>query len=850
MEKLILIDGNSLLNRAYYATPVFSTRSGMPTNAIFGFVKLLFKILDGEKPEYIAVAFDLKAPTFRHKMYDGYKATRKGMPDDLAAQVEPLKNLLSAMKIATCCKEGIEADDIIGSLTRKFDVHSYIYTGDRDSFQLVNANTDVYYTKRGVSDLLKLNIDNFKAQTGINPSQIIDLKALMGDKSDNIPGVPGIGEKTAYDLLGKYSTLDGVYENIENLKGATKDKLINNKELAYLSYSLATIDTDCKVDLLLENCVAPKKYSSDVKKIFTQLEFNSLLSLDIFEDGACVEAEQRAYPENIICDNVNELLEAIKCNYVFGVIVEQASAKIYVGGKHYSVGVQNDLIEAGISVNDYIKALRAVFSVKNNKVITFGYKAAMHILNSYGIELLCDFEDVALQKYLCDFTTASMNFQELCGYYLYDYGYAAFAVYELSERYFKLLKSENMLELYEKIEKPLLPVLYDMEKTGVKVSRETLDSLAERYDKICNEYKSKIFEACGKQFNLNSPAQLGEVLYKNIGITAVKKKKSDKYITSADVLDKLRLEYPIVDDVLKYRMYQKLNSTYLEGFKPLINRTTDLIHTTYNQALTTTGRLSSEKPNLQNIPIRENEGREIRKIFIPREGNIFIDADYSQIELRLLAHFSDCAELIEAYRKGIDIHSVTASQVFGVQLGDVTEKMRREAKAVNFGIIYGLSDFGLSKNLNISLETARQYINKYFETYREVKEYMNANVEFAKEHGYIATLTGRKRVIPEIKSPNYNLRQFGERAAMNMPLQGSSADIIKIAMINVYNKLQEADLKTKLILQVHDELVLDAPEEEADIASEILKTEMENAVKLKVPLTVEVHCGRNWYAAK
>lgn len=850
MEKLVLIDGNSLLNRAYYATPVFSTRSGMPTNAIFGFIKLLFKILGDVKPEYIVVAFDLKAPTFRHGLYSEYKATRKGMPDDLAAQVEPLKNLLSAMKIAVCSKEGAEADDVIGTLSKKFNVHSYIYTGDRDSFQLVDEKTDVYYTKRGVSDLLKLNIENFKSETGINPSQIIDLKALMGDKSDNIPGVPGIGEKTAYDLLARYETLDGVYENVGYLKGAMREKIMSNKELAYLSYKLATIDVNCELDLKLENCVTPLKYDADVKKMFAEFEFNSFLSLDIFEKDEYIEEERRAYPEKVSCESSAEIISVINNNTLFGVVLEGNSLEIYVDGTEYSVQTKRDLLDKGVDDEEYIEILRSLFSNKNNKIITFGCKTVMHVLKSHEVEFNCDFEDISLQKYLCDFTTSNMNLHELCEYYLYDLEYSAYAVYELSAKFFEALKSENMLSLYNDIEKPLLPILFEMEDSGVTVSFETLEELAKRYESLSHEYKNKIFDACGEKFNLNSPAQLGRVLYEKIGIASVKKKKTGKYSTSADVLDKLREDYPIVDDILKYRMYQKINSTYLEGFKPLIDKKTKLIHTTYNQTATTTGRLSSANPNLQNIPIRENEGREIRKIFVPRESNVFIDADYSQIELRLLAHFSGCKELIQAYKDGTDIHSVTASQVFGVSLDEVTPKMRREAKAVNFGIIYGLSDFGLSKNLNIPLETARLYIEKYFKTYSEVKEYMNASVEFAKANGYVATLTGRKRIIPEIKSPNYNLRQFGERAAMNMPLQGSSADIIKIAMINVYRALKKHGLKTKLILQVHDELVLDAPIDEVEKASEILKYEMENAVQLKVPLTVEVHSGKNWYDAK
>ena len=852
MDKLVLIDGNSLLNRAFYATPVFTTRNGTPTNAIFGFSKFLFKILQEIKPEYMVVAFDLKAPTFRHKMYDGYKATRKSMPDELAVQLEPLKSLLKAMRIAICQKEGIEADDILGTLSKKFDVHSYVYTGDRDSYQLVDERTDVYYTKRGVTDLLRLNTGNFKAETGLEPSQIVDLKALQGDKSDNIPGVAGIGEKTAMDLLADYSTLDGIYENIENIKGATREKLLKNKELAYLSYKLATIDRSCELDLRLEDCKAPKKFNAEVKRLFTDFEFRTFMLLDIFEEAEeSAPSSEIKYPEKIACKDAAEVLWAVHGGRVFSVVLEPERAEIYVGGKQYSVTAAADLVNSDVlSYDNFIEIIKAIYANPQNKVIAFDYKSQLHILDELNIEVSCDFEDLAVLKYLCDYNASGGSLKDLCAYCLYDYDYSAFAVNELFERYYAQLKAENMLSLYGEIEKPLVSVLFEMEKTGVKVGVDRLNELSAQYQTLIEEYKKKIYEGCGREFNINSPMQLGEVFYEQLGITEVKKKKTGKFSTAAEVLEKLAEKYPVVNDILKFRLYQKLNSTYIEGFRPLIDKKTCVVHTTYHQTQTSTGRLSSSNPNLQNIPIREDEGRELRKLFVAREGNVFTDADYSQIELRLLAHFSGCKELIEAYNSGTDIHAVTASQVFGVPLEEVTSKMRREAKAVNFGIIYGISDFGLSKNLNISVATARQYIEKYFETYSAVKQYMNSNVEYAKEHGFVTTLTGRKRVIPEINSSNYNLRQFGERAAMNMPLQGSSADIIKIAMISVVNSLKAEGMRTRLILQVHDELVLEGPQEEAEKAAEILKNAMENAVKLKVPLTVDVHTGKSWYDAK
>ena len=851
MEKLVLIDGNSLLNRAFYATPVFTTSSGAPTNAIFGFIKLLFKIQTDLKPEYIVVAFDMKAPTFRHKMYDGYKATRKPMPDDLAVQVEPLKNLLKAMNIAICQKEGIEADDILGTLSKKFNVHSYLYTGDRDSYQLVDEKTDVHFTKRGVSDLLKLNKDNCKAEIGINPAQVVDLKALMGDSSDNIPGVPGIGEKTALSLLEKYGTLDGIYDHLDELKGAVLTKISSNKELAYLSYKLATINRDCELDIQLSDCATPKKYGANVKKMFAEFEFKSLLSLRIFEEAEGELSTEINYPEKIICKSFEEIYSVLEENNEFSVILNDGSAGIYVGGKEYSIVVSTDLLaQDNVNADDFNRVLTAIFSKSKNKVITYDCKRQMHYLHELGIEFACKFDDLLLINYLCNHETASLSFKDLCAYYAYDYAFSAFSVSEIFKIASAKLESEKMLGLYEEIEKPLLDVLYDMERTGVKVSVNDMNELAKQFRGRAEDYKWKIYKACDKEFNLNSPMQLGEVLYNNLGITEVKKKKNEnKYSTSADVLEKLVDRHPVISDILKYRFYQKITSTYLEGFKPLIGKD-GLIHTTFHQTVTTTGRLSSSNPNLQNIPIRDEEGRELRKIFVARGGNVFIDADYSQIELRLLAHFSGCKELIAAYKEGKDIHSTTASQVFGVPFEGVTSKMRRAAKAVNFGIIYGISDFGLARNLNVSNATAKEYIEKYFATYSSVKDYMNENVKFAKKHGYICTLTGRKRIIPEINSANYNLRQFGERAAMNMPLQGSSADIIKIAMVNVANALKEEGLKTKLILQVHDELVLEAPEEEAERASAILKDKMENAVSLKVPMTVEVHTGKNWYDAK
>lgn len=853
MDKLVLIDGNSLLNRAFYATPVFSTSSGQPTNAIFGFIKLLFKIFGDINPQYIIVAFDLKAPTFRHKMFDGYKANRSPMPEELASQVEPLKSLLSAMGIATCEKEGYEADDIIGTLSEKFDVHSYIYTGDRDSFQLVDGKTDVYFTKRGVSDLQKLSADNFKQEVGLSPAAIVDLKALMGDKSDNIPGVFGIGEKSARNLLEEYGTLDGVYENVDGIKSASvRQKLKEHKQEAYLSYQLATIKRDCDLDIALENCKVPSSYSDEVKQLFAQFEFKTFLAMDIFDGQTDYEAgAQTAYPPIEKLSALGEVEELFRPTGDYFIDLHSDRASVYFGGVQYDIEYsKTDDLLSNLSYNCFCDSLSAVFANAGNKVVLFDYKKFLHEIKDLNFSINCDVDDLSVLKYLADHFDKSDNLEDLCVIKGFDGAYSAYLLKKFYDEYCEALHSEGTWNLYEDIEKPLIGVLFDMEVTGVKVDVSQIDALGKKYSAKINELREKIFDLCDYRFNLNSPTQLGDVLYTKMGLKLGKKSKSGKYSTSAEILEKLADEHEVVRLILQYRQFQKLYSTYIEGFKPLIGNADNLVHTTFNQTVTTTGRLSSTNPNLQNIPVREEEGRELRKVFVPREGNVLIDADYTQIELRLLAHFSGCKELIEAYRNDEDIHTVTASQVFNVPREEVTAKMRRDAKAVNFGIIYGISDFGLAKNLNIDVKVAREYIEKYFAQYSAVKEYMESNVEFARANGYVSTLTGRKRYIREINSSNYNLRQFGERAAMNMPLQGSSADIIKIAMVNLGKKLQSEGMRTKLILQVHDELILDAPKDEMDKAAEMLRSEMENAVQLKVPLKVEIAMGRNWYEAK
>ncbi|MBQ8429128.1 MAG: DNA polymerase I [Clostridia bacterium] len=863
MEKLVLIDGNSLLNRAFYATPAFTTKDGLPTNGVFGFIKLVLKIISDKTPTHFAVAFDLRAPTFRHKMYADYKAGRKPMPEDLSVQVPVLKEVLRLMNIRICEKEGYEADDIIGTLAKKYDIQTYVYTGDRDSYQLVDENTNVCYTRKGVSDILELTAANFKDEIGLTPAQIIELKALMGDKSDNIPGVPGVGEVSATSLLNKYGDVDGIYAHIDEITGAMHRKLSENKESAYFSKTLATIDTNAPIDVELSECVLRMPFAKEVKDKFAELEFKSLLTKDIYaevtEDEASSDTDAPAQPKTIteiLPETIDEGIE----------IIEQSNAEkiaCYLSADsfrfhlcenglavttEYVFPIKIGLLDVGFYDYQLTPLLKAVYEGKK-RVISYNTKETMSLLKGYGVVHLAMYDDVSILKCLADGLGNTDKLAFCLQYYSLAEKNCAYGLAYLYEEYIKQLRKEEE-KLYYEVELPLVQVLFDMEVQGVCVDTKTLQEFSARYNTELNGLVEKIYELAGERFNINSTQQLGKILFEKLKIgEGVKKNKDSKnYKTTAEELEKYADSSEIVRYLLRYRKIQKINSTYIEGFKPLI--VNSKVHTTYNQSLTQTGRLSSVNPNLQNIPVRTEEGRELRKLFTASEGNVLIDADYSQIELRLLAHFSGCKELIDAYCEGKDIHSITASQVFNVALDDVTTDMRRDAKAVNFGIIYGISAFGLASDLGISSKKAKEYIDRYFETYSDVKTYMTANVDTAKQNGYVETLLGRRRVINELKSSNFNVRSFGERAAMNMPLQGSSADIIKIAMIRVATELQKGGYKARLVLQVHDELIIDCPQNEAEEVSKILKHEMENAVSLQVPLTVEVGIGKTWYESK
>ena len=864
MEKFVLIDGNSLLNRAFYATPLFTTKNGLPTNAVFGFVKLMLKIISDKKPSYFAVAFDLHAPTFRHKLYSDYKAGRKPMPEELAVQMPIIKEVLNIMQIKILQKEGFEADDLLGTVSKKFDVQTYIYTGDRDSYQLVDKTTSVCFTRKGVSDILELNASNFKDETGLTPSQIIDLKALMGDKSDNIPGVAGVGEKSAMTLLERFYDLDGVYAHLDEITGALHTKLETNKETAYFSKKLATIDTQVPFfDLQLADCLLKTPFPYALKQKFAELEFKSLQALEnIFEkedeNQSQTEKEDEVafsftevYPENI--DAVLQKLNAYQKEFI-ACDMSETELRLALfnednnNATEYIFPIKLSLLDAGFFENELIDVYKCVYSGQN-RVIGYNVKDVMHRLEQRGVVFSAPFDDVAILKCIAD----GLGNSDGLAYCLNQNGLSdknkAVGLLKLYQIYNNAL-TEDEKNLYERVELPLVSVLFDMEKTGVCVNYGALMEFSSKFNAEIEELTKSIYQLAGEMFNINSTQQLGKILFEKLRIgSGVKKNKDSKsYKTTAEELEKYADKSEIVRKILRYRTVQKINSTYIEGFKPLIKN--GRVHTTYNQNNTSTGRLSSANPNLQNIPIRTDEGRNLRKLFTASEGNVLLDADYSQIELRLLAHFSQSKELIRAYCEDLDIHSLTASQAFNVPIEEVTSLMRRSAKAVNFGIIYGISAFGLSNDLGISAKKAQEYIDKYFETYSGVKEYMQQNVENAKKDGFIKTLLGRRRVINELRSSNYNVRQFGERAAMNMPLQGSSADIIKIAMINVYNKLKDGGFKAKLLLQVHDELVIDCPKDEVPAVSNILKTAMEEAVKLRVPLTVEVGVGNNWFECK
>ncbi len=839
--EFVLIDGNSLINRAYYATPPLTSPNGTPTNAVYAFVNMLLKIEEDLKPKYLLVAFDRREPTFRHGMYTEYKAGRKPMPDELGVQIPLLKRVLDAMNICHYEKAGFEADDIIGTLAKKYDYSTAIYTGDKDSFQLVDQNTSVYFTRRGTTDIEIYNNDNFKEKMGIEPIQIIDLKACMGDSSDNIIGIPGVGEKTAKDLISIYKNIENLYEHTHELKGKLQEKVISGKDSAFLSKTLATINTQMDIELTEKDfAVAP--LGDSAKKIFLELGFNNILKKLRFEETA------EAKPTEVVEITKLEQFEKIifSCKEVSLAFLDHTYFSD--GQTEYKVVIPQNFLDEGLTCEEVNLVLKKYFDT-DNKIILLDKKADRKRAELSGARISERVQDISLIKYLVDFSGRIAKVSEILDEYGLNKGAPAKGLFEIYTTLTQRLAEQNLQSLYFEMELPLSDVLYQMEQDGFKIDTEYLERLSEQYAREIESLSKKIYEHLG-EINLNSPHQLSVALFERLGLKGGKKLKRGGYSTTADVLAKLVDQHPVISLILEYRKVQKLKSTYIDGMKVYAGKD-NMVHTTFNQALTATGRLSSSEPNLQNIPIRSEEGKEIRKMFVSRfENGVIVSSDYSQIELRLLADFSGCESLINAFAQGEDIHAITASQVFNVPLSEVTSQMRRDAKAVNFGIIYGISGFGLSEQLGISQRAGNEYIDRYFETYPEVKAYMDGNVELARRQGYVTTKMGRKRVIREINASDRNLRGFGERVAMNMPLQGSSADIIKLAMIKVANRIKKENLKTRLILQIHDELVLDSPLEEREIAERLLKEEMESISLDRVKLVAESASGENWYQVK
>ena len=881
MNKLLLIDGNSIINRAFYGimgSKMLMTEDGTYTNAVYGFLSILFKELDDIKPEYLVVAFDLKAPTHRHKMYDKYKANRHGMPEELAMQMPILKETLKAMNVCIIEKEGYEADDILGTLAKwgqKEELEVTVLTGDRDSFQLIDKNIKVRIprTKMGKTETEDYTVEKIEEEYGLEPLDLIEVKGLMGDASDNIPGVPGVGEKTALNLIKQYKSIDEVYNNIDEQKGKLKEKLSENKDLAYLSKTLGTIDTNAPIEKDLNVFQIEEWNKPEVLEIFKRLKFNRFIDRFALQDnvGGTSLGESQINTEiehERIADKTKlaELKQEIQENKAMYYYLTEEKFIIYSPKTNKCFSVEN--------VQDF----KDIFEDKNILKCSYKQKEEFIILWDKGIEAKNLMFDIAIAGYILNSNINKYTIEYLANEYinfdiaeylsntekteaeqitLFDnveqpkedktYIYA-YTIYKLYNVLTQKMKEAGSIDLFNKIEMPLTEVLASMQYEGIYTDKQELLDFGKELQEKIDILTQEIYELTGEEFNINSTKQLGEILFEKLKLT-VKKKTKTGYSTDVDVLEKIKYEHPVIEKILEYRQLQKLNSTYVEGLIPYIDET-GRIHSKFHQTVTTTGRISSTDPNLQNIPTRMELGRKLRKVFKPEQGYIFVDADYSQIELRVLAHISEDKNMIEAFCNNEDIHAQAASKVFNIPLEEVTKEERTKAKAVNFGIVYGISEFGLGEQLGVSRKKAKEYIEQYLDKYSGIKEFMTNIVEETKEKGYVETLYHRRRYVPELKSNNYMVRQFGGRVAMNTPIQGTAADIMKIAMINVYNKLKENNLKSKLIVQVHDEILVETLESEKEQVKQIVKEEMENVIKLKVPLLAEVEEGHNWYEAK
>lgn len=876
MNKLLLIDGNSIMNRAFYGIPDMTTNDGRHTNAIYGFLNIILKVIEEEQATHICVAFDLKKKTFRHEMYEAYKGTRKGMPEELHEQMPRIKKILQAMHIRIVEQEGFEADDLIGTLSKKGEREGFavtILSGDRDLLQLATDTVLVRIpkTKHGKTEVEDYYAKNVVETYGVTPLIFIDMKGLMGDTSDNIPGVPGIGEKTAAKLLAEYGDLDGVYAAVDSMKASRmKQNLIENKDLAYLSKTLATIKLDCPIPFEFSEATYHDPFNVEAYTLFEDLELKS------FYKRFSVEKKEELTFETVLIDEIdgyNALLAKLqKAKEVsFAWITQDGEAlgvAVCMDLEHvYLIRFMMFITEAMVADNllalsrDYQVQLACMHVKKLLSFLDFHEEDAVFDagLAAYLLQPnQSEYEYDTLAKVYLDVTLPSEKEvlgKEKLGYFSFEdekvqkwMAYQAIVPYKIKSVLREKLKETGMELLYDEMELPCLYALYEMEKNGIRVDGEALHQYGKKLRTRIEELTAEIHAMAGEEFNINSPKKLGEILFEKLGLKNGKKTKTG-YSTSAEVLEKLKNAHPIIPKILEYRQLTKLNSTYAEGLAGYI-QADGRIHGKFHQTVTVTGRISSADPNLQNIPTRMPLGREIRKVFIPEEGSVFVDADYSQIELRVLAHMSGDAALIAAYQADEDIHAITASQVFDVPLDQVDSTLRRKAKAVNFGIVYGISSFGLGQDLDISRKEAEGYIEKYFATYGKVKKFLDRTVEDAKKNGYTVTMFGRRRPIPELASSNFMTRSFGERAAMNAPVQGTAADIIKIAMVRVNRRLKEEHLQSKLVLQIHDELIIETKKEELEIVRKILVEEMMHAADLAVPLLVDANVGDSWYDAK
>ena len=846
--KLLLLDSLSLLNRAFYALPPLTTRDGRPINAVFGYFKMLVKLIKEQKPTHVVAAFDVHAPTFRKVMYAEYKANRKPAPEDLIIQIDLMRELLRALNVSIVEKEGYEADDILGTLSRAADMDTIIVTGDRDSLQLVSDKTHVMLTKVGVSNMIEYDLDRL-AEDGLTPEGVIELKAMMGDASDNIPGIRGVGEKTAKNWLTTYGTIDGLYEHIDEIKGKMAEKVIADKEMAYLSRELATINCNVPLEIDFDSYRICYPFPIAAKTKMIEYNFSSMLDTVDFDDTADIAVvDEVEITEINDLDTLTETLTRVSKSDTFAFCIEDDCFTFADSPDQcYRVVCENNFLSP-MYLSTTMQAIAPVLSTAQS-VIFFNSKSERRQLYvEHGISFGGRILDVSMALYLSNNNINYDTMREYAKSMGCGDGLAAYLVKSYLQVMPIIDGDEQLSRLYYDMELPLCSVLLDMELSGFGVDVGVLKELSARFDAELKALTDSIYALAGRQFNINSTKQLSEVLFQDLELKSGKKTKTG-YSSSVEVLEEIKGDHPIIPLILRYRMLYKLNSTYCVGLQSAIEQD-GKIRTVFKQNLTNTGRLSSTEPNLQNIPVRTAEGREIRRAFVPSDGNVLVSADYSQIELRLLAHCSGDERLVTAFREGKDIHRHTASLIYNVEESAVTPEMRSASKAVNFGIIYGMSDYGLSVEIGVSVYVARRFIDSYFATYPRVKAYMDSNVEFARENGYVSTIFGRRRDIPEIKSPKYQTRAFGERVAKNMPLQGTAADIIKLAMVKVDQALKTRSPKSKLIMQVHDELIVDCPRNEVDNVSAILRECMENCVSLSVPLTVEIGVGDNWYEAK